>query len=142
MSVAAKAPKAAKGFWLWVEPRPDTDVTDEVRFARAFEDYVGGQGLCLSGGPLLSQITGQTRSLSLQDQVNLIDWMLLQPQVRAVSVTPLAAELEPTLNSDVGLLRVPALDLGVIAVCLLYRMGRLKPEQYIEILGGYVRRVH
>jgi hypothetical protein len=31
-------------------------------------------------------------------------------------------------------------DMAVIAVTMLYRLGRLLAERYLQILGGFVRR--
>jgi hypothetical protein len=38
-----------------------------------------------------------------------------------------------------GHLDVAAGELAVIAVTMLYRLGRLRAGQYLQILGGFVR---
>jgi hypothetical protein len=131
-----------KGFWLWVETWSNAEAAAQTRFTRALEDYAEQHGLCISGGPLLCSVCGLEHELSLADQVHLIDWLLALPLVRAVAVTPFSAELRRDPNAEDGLLRVPVADFRVAAVCVLYRLGHLRPEQYIELLGGFVRRVH
>lgn len=40
-----------------------------------------------------------------------------------------------------GYLRLTPLEPSVIGLTLLHRLGRIKPELYLEILGGFVRPI-
>ena len=134
--------KERLGFHFQVEVWPETTATPATQFTRAIEDFATEQDFLIHGTPLQGCIEGRDRDVSLTDQVNLIDWLVNQPTVRAVQVSPLTGALDDPGRWDGGTLRVPVLDMRVIAVCLLHRLGHLRPLQYIEILGGYVRRVH
>ena len=130
------------GFHFQIEVWPETAATPATQFNRAIEDFAADQDILINGAPLQGCIEGRGRDISLTDQVNFIDWLMNQPTVRAVSVSPLTTSLNDPGRLEEGTLRVPILDMRVIAVCLLHRLGHLRPQQYIEILGGYVRRVH
>jgi hypothetical protein len=75
------------------------------------------------------------RPTTAKDQVALLDWFVDRPALRRVRV----GALRSAAAGQGGYLQVASCDMAVIGVTLLYRLGRLRAEQYLEILGGFVR---
>jgi hypothetical protein len=127
------------GFTLWIDHRPGLSIAAETEFSRRLEDYLTERELLMNGGPLRALIWSAERSLSATDQVDLLDWLIDDPVVRAVSLSPLSRRLDRPADRDAGALRAGATDLTLIALTLLYRSRRVSAEQYLRILGGFVR---
>lgn len=111
---------------------------DEVLLQRRLEDRLLDLGLRIGGGTQRYLfIEPIDRELSLTDQVDLVDWCLghMQPVQIAVSSFTCARTLLPVA---VKVMRIGRFDQACIAVSWLYRMGRIRAEQYVEILGGFV----
>jgi hypothetical protein len=67
--------------------------------------------------------------------VALLDWLVDRPGLRRVRL----GSLRKTAADQGAYLQLASGDMAVIGVTLLYRLGRLKAEQYLQILGGFVR---
>ena len=66
---------------------------------------------------------------------SLLDWLVDRPGLRRVRL----GSLRKTAADQGAYLQLASGDMAVIGVTLLYRLGRLKAEQYLQILGGFVR---
>jgi hypothetical protein len=127
------------GFTLWIEPVPHQSSADRTQFAREIDDYAAEQGLVLDGQMLRTVVAGADRSLTLADQVDLVDWLSHHPSVRRIAISPLTEQLDRPARREDGALMVCAVDLETIGATLLYRLRRITPEMYVHILGGFVR---
>jgi len=127
------------GFTLWIEPIPHQSAAEHTHFAREIDDYAAEQGLVLDGQMLCTVVAGADRSLSLADQIALVDWLSHLPSVRRVAVSPLTEQLDRPARREDGSLTVCAVDLETIGATLLYRLRRITPEMYVHIVGGFVR---
>lgn len=125
------------GFWLGLRLSPSLSPREEVQFLRNLEDQILDRGLRIGGGTQLHLfIEAEDRDLALADQVDLIDWCLLGGTACDMAVSSLtASRLLVPITSQI--LRISRWDMATIGVGLLYRIGRLKPEQYVELLGGF-----
>jgi hypothetical protein len=127
------------GFTVWIEVRPRTTVAEQNAFMRRLQDHAEAQDLLLAGGPLCALVYSEDRSLTATDQVNLLDWLIDDPVVRAVAISPLSPRREGAGPREAGFLQVRATDLSLIGLTLLYRSRSLPAETYLQILGGFVR---
>jgi len=127
------------GFTVWIEPRPGTTFAEQGALARRLEDYGAPRDLMIDGSPLCAAVFAEDRSLSASDQADLIDWLIDDPIVRSVAVSPLSSELGRPASRAEGYLKVQATDLTLIGVTLLYRNRALSAELYLQLLGGFVR---
>lgn len=131
------APGEKLGFWLGLRMSPSLSPRAEIEFLRSLEDQILDRGMRIGGGTQLKLfIEADDRDLALTDQVDLIDWFLLRGMAGdlAVSSLTISRTLIPVTNK---VLRISRWDMATIGVGLLYRIGRLKPEQYVELLGGF-----
>lgn len=125
------------GFWLGLRLSPSLSPRAEIEFLRSLEDQILDRGMRFGGGTQLRLfIEADDRDLALADQVDLIDWCLLRGMAGDLAVSSLtpARTLIPVTRK---VLRISRWDMATIGVGLLYRIGRLKPEQYVELLGGF-----
>ena len=93
--------------------------------------------MCLN--PLRFVVRSPDRSLTPSDQVDLLDWLIDYPALCTATVSPLVRGLDQPANRDDGYLPVRATDTALIGLTPLYRARRVSAEQYIEILGGFIR---
>jgi len=129
------------GFTVWIEARPRLTAAEQTAFMRRLQDYAEAHDLLLGGGPLCALIFAEDRSLTATDQVDLLDWLIGDPLVQAVAVSPLSPRLQQPAGREAGYLRVGTTDLTLIGLTLLYRNRSLPAELYLQILGGFVRPV-
>ena len=128
-----------RGFMVWIEPRPDTTFAEQGALARRREDDGAPRDLMIRGSPLCAVVFAEDRSLTARDQADLIDWLIDDPIVRAVAVSPLSSATDRPARRTEGYLKVQATDLTLIGVTLLYRNRALSGELYLQLLGGFVR---
>lgn len=136
-SAEQSSPEAKLGFWLGLRLSPSLSPRAEIEFLRSLEDQILDRGMRFGGGTHLHLfIEADDRDLSLADQVDLIDWCLFCGMAwdLAVSSLTISRTLIPVTSK---VLRISRWDMATIGVSLLYRIGRLKPEQYVELLGGF-----
>jgi uncharacterized protein YggL (DUF469 family) len=129
------------GFTVWIEARPRVTAAEQNAFMRRLQDYAEAHDLQLGGGPLAALVFADDRSLTATDQVDLLDWLIDDPLVMAVAVSPLSPRLEQPAGREAGYLSVRATDLTLIGLALLYRNRSLPAELYLQLLGGFVRPV-
>ena len=90
-----------RSFTVWIEPRPGTTFAEQGALARRLEDYGAPRDLLIGGSPLCAVIFAEDRSLTASDQVDLIDWLIDDPIVRAVAVSPLSSATDrPARRTD------------------------------------------
>jgi len=131
-------PTTPQGFWLSLRLPPGMPHRSEVQLERDLEDHLRDLGLRVGGGSQKHLfIEAEDRELALADQIDLADWFLSSTRATHVAVTNLTrARTMPPATSKV--LRIDRFDLASLAVGWLYRMGRIRAEQYAEILGGFL----
>ena len=129
------------GFTVWIEARPGVTAVEQNAFLRRLQDYLDDHELQIIGGPLHAVVFAEDRSLTATDQVDLLDWLIDDPLVRTVAVSPLSPRLDQPAGREAGYLSVRATDLTLIGLTLLYRNRSLSAELYLQLLGGFVRPV-
>ena len=130
---------ARLGFTLWLETAPERTSAQEIELQRCLKNYARDHGLVLQGGLFSSVVRGAERSLGLHDQVALIHWLVSQPLVCTVMVSPLSPKLDAPARIDDGALTVHNPNVLTMALKILYQMQRITSLEYVQILGGYVR---
>lgn len=131
--------EAHLGFTAWIQPRPGLHPSVESAFARRLEDYLSERSLSMTGGPLCLVLWSQDRSLSATDQVDFIEWLVNDPIVPTVVLSPLSERTDVVADRGAGWLRADVMDMNLIPVTWLYRIHRISADQYLQILGGFVR---
>lgn len=134
-------PEPHRAFTIGVEVVPGTTLAEARTLERRIEDYADAHELQIAGHHLTYVVSAAERSLSAVDQVDLLDWLIDQPGVRNVRLSPLALSDTPAAWSE-GFLLVASCDVPVIGLKLLYRCRRITAEQYLQILGGFVRSLN
>ncbi|MBH9578155.1 hypothetical protein [Inhella proteolytica] len=131
-------PATGQGFWLAFTPSPGMGERAERHLMRDLEDHLAQVGLRIDGGTQRHlYIRGTERELTLADQIDLVDWLLLRTTVARIDVTEFTDDAT-RIPVTSKVMRVGRWDLATLGVGLLYRIGRIKPELYAEILGGFV----
>jgi len=131
-------PEPHRGFTIGVELVPGATLAQARGLERCIEDYADAHELQIAGHHLTYVVSAADRGLTAVDQVDLLDWLTDQPWVRNVRLSPLALSDTPATWSE-GFLLVASCDVPVIGLKLLYRCRRITAEQYLQILGGFVR---
>jgi hypothetical protein len=122
-------------FIVELDAAPGTPLARVRDLELALEDYAEDHDLDIHGTQLKFAVQAQGRTATAEDQVALLDWLVNRPGLRRVR---LGAMRRPGAEQG-GHLDVATGDMAVIAVTMLYRLGRLHAEQYLQILGGFVR---
>ncbi len=122
-------------FVVELDAAPCTPLARVRDLERALEDYAEDHDLDINGTQLKFAVQAQGRSVTAEDQVTLLDWLVDRPGLRRVR---LGAMHRPGAEQG-GHLDIATGDMAVIAATMLYRLGRLHAEQYLQILGGFVR---
>ena len=97
-------------------------------------------GLQADGGPLAAVIRSGERSLTAEDQVDLLTWLFYELGAPAVVLGPLCADGGPP-DGDGPALQVYRTDPALGPLALLYREHRIDAVQFFDVLGGYARPV-
>jgi hypothetical protein len=135
MRAAERELGTSMAFTLELDAAPGTPLSRVRDLERAIEDYAEAHDLEMSGTQLRFLVQALGRPTTAEDQVALLDWLVDRPGLRRVRV----GALRRAAAGQGGYLQVASGDMAVIGVTLLYRLGRLKAEHYLEILGGFVR---
>ncbi len=135
MTRAEAASGISTVFVVELDAAPCTPLARIRDLERALEDYAEDHDLEINGTKLKFAVQARGRSVTAEDQVALLDWLVDRPGLRRVR---LGATHRPGAEQD-GHLDVATGDMAVIAATMLYRLGRLHAEQYLQILGGFVR---
>lgn len=134
MKAAERELGAGAAFTLELDAAPGAPLSRVRDLERAIEDYAEAHDLEMSGTQLRFLVQALGRPTTAEDQVALLDWLVDRPGLRRVRVGALGR----AAAGQGGYLQVASGDMAVIGVTLLYRLGRLRAEQYLEILGGFV----
>lgn len=135
MRAAEHEPGAGAAFTLELDAAPGTPLSRVRDLERAIEDYAEAYDLEMRGTQLRFLVQALGRPTTAEDQVALMDWLVDRPGLRRIRV----GALRRTAAGHGAYLQVASGDMAVIGVTLLYRLGRLTAEQYLQILGGFVR---
>ncbi len=135
MTRAERRTEVALGFTVELDAAPGTPMARVRDLERAIEDYADAHDLDIVGTQLRLEVQANGRPMTADDQVALLDWLVDRPGLRRVRI----GALRRLGAGQGGHLDVAAGDMAVIAVTMLYRLGRLRAEQYLQILGGFVR---
>jgi YggL 50S ribosome-binding protein len=111
------------------------------RFLREWEDHVDEHGLVLEGTQLLWRVSSAERSLSADDQVDLLAWLADQPLVSEVRMSALCQSGDVFAQLEAGYAVLRTGDPCTPALTLLHRQRRLTAPMVLQALGGYVRPV-
>lgn len=139
MARSDRGPQAAAGFSVELDFSPVARLSQVRELEREIEDYADAHDLLIYGTQQRLTVHAQNRPATVEDQVALIDWLVDRPGLSRVRVSPLKAEVAQGGDEKGGYVQVASGDLAVIGVTLLYRLGRLKADQYLQLLGGFVR---
>ncbi|KPF45254.1 hypothetical protein D621_18095 [beta proteobacterium AAP51] len=134
MRAAERVPVEGAAFTLELDASLGTPASLRA-LERAIVDYAEAHELEMSGMQLRFSVQAVGRPTTAEDQVALLDWLIDRPGWRRVRVGALRG---PSASHGAHL-QVNSGDMALIGVTLLYRLGRLKAEQYLQILGGFVR---
>ena len=93
----------------------------------------------MRGDQLRGVLWSPDRSMTAEDQVTLINWLIDDPAVSMFSLSPLNDTVDDYALREEGYLDVQPWDLGLIGLTVVYRMGRVDAKTYLQILGGFVR---
>lgn len=127
------------GFWIGLRLRPGVPWREELEVERMLEDRLAALGLRIGGGAQRQLfIEAADRELSLADQIDVVDWCLCHTPATQVAVSSLTAGASRPLPVTIQVMRVERFNLASLHVSWLYRMGRLRADQYAEISGGFV----
>ena len=137
----AKPADRLLGFAVLIQPYPSFTLAQLRELERRIEDYAEAHQLQLSGHHLTYTVSSPDRSLTAPDQVDLIDWLSGQPGISALRLTPLRDRPDTPASDEEGFLLMSACDTVTIGLKLLYRARRIDADQYLQILGGFVRSV-
>jgi hypothetical protein len=132
------------GFLLHIEPCPGFTLGEARELDRRIQDCAEAHELELQGGQLLHIVSSEDRSLTATDQVDLMDWLINQSGISVVRLSTLTEQLDPSQLRSVwqaGYAQASVCDLGLIGLSILYRARRITAELYLQILGGFVRKV-
>lgn len=127
------------GFTVWITPRRGLSPQAEQAFERGFADYLDSRDLQWWGTHLCVAIGSDDRSLSEEDQVDVLIWLLDGWTSATVEIGGLAPHTGlPARRDALPVVRVQASDLMLIPIVWLYRAGRVNAKQVLEMLGGFV----
>ena len=129
------------GFTLHLEPRPGFTAGQGKDLERRIADYAEAHEIEVSGHQLSYVVHSSERSLTASDQVDLIDWLIDQPGMSYVCLSPLLERGDRPVGREAGFMLVSPCDHALIGLTLLYRCRRVSAELYLQILGGFVRQV-
>lgn len=129
----------ALGFSFSIVLMPGMTLPELMALERKLEDFSRERELVLGGHHLQRVLWSVQRSLSAADQVEFMDWVIDLPGIVSVNVSPLLPDRNLPAPLSEGYLRLMPLEPSVIGLTLLHRLGHIKPEFYLQILGGFVR---
>ena len=135
----AMQPEPCLGFTVWIQPMPGIHPSAESAFARRLDDYLSDRRFSMTGAPLCLVLWSEERSLSAIDQVDFIEWLISDPISPTVVLSPLIERIDVIADRGAGWPRADVTDLTLVPLKWLYSIHRISAEQYLEILGGFVR---
>lgn len=126
------------GFMVRAQVAPGRPYQEHAAFMRRWDDYLVEHDLMSVGAPGAATIWADHRDVEPADQVDMMLWLLDQPLVRSVSLSPLDASIDdPEVMRALPVVHARFGDLSVIPLKWLYRARRIDARQFIDILGGH-----
>jgi hypothetical protein len=127
------------GFTIWITLRRGMSPQSEQAFERGLADYMDSRDLQWWGTHLCAAIGSDDRSLSEEDQVDLLIWLVDGLTSATVEIGRLGPNTGmPARRDSVPVVRVQSSDLMLIPIVWLYRAGRVNATQVLDMLGGFV----
>jgi hypothetical protein len=115
-------------------PSPLISAAQRRSLERDLLDQVEALGFELNGDFPAFQVCAPGRSLTADEQVTLLDWLVDRPGLVALTVDLPGWARAP---GEGRVIEVPVGDLGLIGLTMLHRMRRISAPQYLQILGGF-----
>jgi len=127
------------GFTIWITPRRGLSPQAEQAFERGFADYLDSRDLQWWGTHLCVAIGSDHRSLTEEDQVDVLMWLVEAWASAIVEIGRLGPHTGmPARRDALPVVRVQSSDLMLIPIVWLYRAGRVNAKQVLDMLGGFV----
>ena len=136
----AKHQELLLGFGVRISPPRGLTPAREFLAEWGLQLYLLERGLQADGGPLAAVIRSRDRSLTAEDQVDLLTWLFYELGAPAVVLGPLCGDGGPP-DGDGPALRVYRADPALAPLAVLYREHRIDAVQFLDVLGGYARPV-
>lgn len=132
------APELGFGFTIWVHLARPGVAADVQLFRHGLDRHLGSRGLLRSMNPLHTLVWSHERSLSLDDQIDLLVWLIEDRRAIGVELGALQPHAGVPAQRD-RVAQLPAMFGGhtLLSMTRLYKAGRLRAEQVVEMLGGY-----
>ena len=131
--VAPEARQTEEGaFEIRIRMLPGLTPAEELSFEQGLASYLQARDLLADGTQLQMTIYSASRQLSTTDRIDLVAWLMLSTPVVSVQVTRTTG---PAAQAQ-AVLRASRSDLALGPVLALYRLGRLRADQAIEVLSG------
>jgi hypothetical protein len=125
-------------FTIWVDLARPGVAADVQIFRRGLDRYLESYGMTRTLNPLHALICSPERSLTLNDQINLLVWMIEDRRALGVEIGALQLHTGiPSQRDRVAQLPAMFEDQALVPMASLYKAGRLYAEQVVEMLGGY-----
>jgi|JI10StandDraft_1071094.scaffolds.fasta_scaffold464495_2 hypothetical protein len=133
---ARAAPEAGQteegAFEIRIRMLPGLTPAEELSFEQGLASFLQAHDLLADGTQLQMTIDSASRPLSTTDQVDFVAWLMLSMPVASVHIvgTP-----SPVKQGQV-VFRALRSDLALGPVLALYRLGRLRAEHVVDVLGA------
>lgn len=134
----ADQPESGLGFTVWVHLAASGRAAEALLFRAGLDRYLERQGLARSMNPLHMLVWSPQRSLSVVDQIDLLAWLTQDQRAVAVEIGDLQTHMFlPAGRDRVRHLPAHLGDQRLFSLICLYRAGRIRATQVIQLLGGY-----
>lgn len=119
-------------FEMRIRMLPGLTPAQELSFEHGLASYLQAHDLLADGTQLQMTVHSASRPLSTTDQIDLVAWLMLSMPVASVHIegTP-----SPVKQGQV-VFRALRSDLALGPVLALYRLGRLRAEHVVDVLGA------
>ena len=92
------------------------------------------------GGDLLAfTVEAEGRDLAAADQAEMVNWLLDLPGISSLCLGTLSTAADRRASPPQALLVVSMADSAMVPLTMLYRCGRVPPEQYLQLADGLNR---
>lgn len=92
------------------------------------------------GGDLLAfTVEAEGRDLAVADQAEMVNWLLDLPGIGLLRLGALSTAAERSGSPPQASVVVNVTDSAMVPLTMLYRCGRVPPEQYLQLANGLNR---